>query len=247
MGIGFAIPMSMAKTVMEDIVTKGKVIRGWIGVSVQNITASMRTVLNLGSRKGVLVSDVFKSQPADKAGIRRGDVILSISGNDVANANELSLAVSTLKPGSKVPAVIFRSGREMTLQITVEQRSEAAVSKLGSKTPEQPVPPKEANKSEKRFGLTLFDLTPELRNRYGIPGNLTGLVITSVDQSLTDARASLQEGDVIEQVKVKDRDYQPVVSIGQFDAVTKNVKKGDSVLLVVVHKSVSLFIGFTVQ
>jgi serine protease Do len=247
MGIGFAIPISMAKTVMEDILKNGKVVRGWIGVSVQNITQSMQTALNLGSRKGVLVSDVFKGQPADRAGMRRGDVIMSIAGKNVTNANELSLTVSTLKPGTKAPIVVFRNGRDLPLQIIVEQRSEATVSRLGTRTPEQPATPQERNKTEKRFGLTLFDLTQDLRTRYGIPGNVAGLVVTAVDQSLTDARASLQEGDVVEQVKVKDKDYQPVASIGQFDAITKNVKKGDSVLLVVLRKSASVFVGFTVQ
>ncbi len=247
MGIGFAIPISMAKSVMKDIITKGKVVRGWIGVGIQNVNKAMRPTLNLGSRKGVLVSDVFKGQPADKAGIKRGDVITSIAGKNVENANQLRNTVAELKPGSKAPVVLVRNGKEMTVELAIEERSEKMLSRLEKGGQEKPGPHEGRNKSEQRFGLTLSDPTPELRSKYDIPDNARGVVITEVSQSLTDARASLQEGDVIEQVKVKDKDYQAVESMKQFDEITKNIKKEESMLLVVVRKSASLFIGFTVH
>ncbi len=247
MGIGFAIPISMAKTVMDAILTKGKVVRGWIGISIQDLNEVMKTTLNVGSRKGVLISDVFKGQPADKAGIKRGDVITAIAGKNIENANQLRNYVAELKPGSKVPAALLRNGKEVVLQLTVEERTEKVVSASGKEGEGQPGTREGSDKSEARFGLTLSDLTQSLRSKYDLADNVKGVLIIAVDRSLGDVRASLREGDVIEQVKVRDKDYQTVESVRQFDEIAKTVKKGDSMLLVVVRKSASLFIGFVVH
>jgi|WetSurMetagenome_2_1015567.scaffolds.fasta_scaffold00656_8 serine protease Do len=242
MGIGFAIPISMAKSVMDDIIKTGKVTRGWIGVSIQDPNKAMREALNLGSRKGVLVGDVYKGQPAEKAGIKRGDVILSVGGKPTENSNELRNFVAELQPGAKVPFVVLRNGKEMTLELTVAERSEKTVAGLSEKS--KAAPTESNGASEKRLGLSLADLTQALRAKYHIDAQEKGVVVLETPPTLTDSRATLREGDVIEQVKVKDRDFANVESLKQLDEVTRHVKKGDSVLLLVVRGAMSLYVGF---
>jgi serine protease Do len=245
MGIGFAVPMSMAKTVMEELIKTGKVTRGWIGVSIQDINKAMQEALNLGSRKGVLIGDVYKGQPADKAGIKRGDIILSISGQNTENANQLRNLVAQLQPGSKVPVVAFRNGKELRLEMTVGERSEKMISELnGTKSGKAPSEEKKSS-PEQRLGLSLSDITPDLREKYKILGHEKGAVIVDVPASLSDARAQLQEGDIIQQIKVKDKDYQSVESVKDINELTKNLRKGDSVILVVAREGATYFIGFT--
>jgi serine protease Do len=246
MGVGFAIPVSMAKKVMEDLITKGKVVRGWIGVSIQEMNEPLRVTLNLGERKGALVSDVFKNQPADKAGMRRGDVVIAVAGKNIENPNQLRNYVAELQPGSKVHVTVIRGGREMSLHLSVEERSDKMMPKPEKETPQKTGLPEGVIRSEKRFGLSLSDQTPSLRARYGIRWGVEGIVVTGTDNSLADARASFQEGDVVQQVKTRDKDYQTVGTITLFDEALKNAKKGDPITLVAVRKSSSLFIGFNV-
>ncbi len=244
MGIGFAIPINMAQKVMDDLIHKGKVTRGWIGISIQNINEATREALGLKERKGVLVADVYKGQPADKAGIRRGDVIVSVGGKDVDNPNQLRNTVADLSPDKAVPVVIIRNGKEQTLSITPRERNEkeiAALSRPESKKAEEAASPEK----EKRLGFSVANITVELRKKYGIDEKTRGVVIETVDQMLADARAGLKEGDVIEQVKVKNSDFQTVTTVKEFDAVAKGLKKGDSIMLLVARGETTFFIAFT--
>ena len=243
MGIGFAVPISMAKMVMNDLIKTGKVTRGWIGVSIQNMNKSMKEALNLGNRGGVLVGDVYKGQPAEKAGIKRGDVILSINGKNTDNANTLRNYVAELTPGSKVPVILFRNGKEMTLEMTITERNEKTISKLSEAGAPKAATEEKKNK-ETRLGMSLSDLTPDLRAHYKISEDKKGVLILEVPQTIIDARAELKEGDLIEQIKVKDKDYQNVESVKQLNESTKNLRAGDSMILVVARGTETFFIGF---
>jgi serine protease Do len=215
-------------------------------VSIQEMNEPLRVTLNLGERKGALVSDVFKNQPADKAGMRRGDVVIAVAGKNIENPNQLRNYVAELQPGSKVHVTVIRGGREMSLHLSVEERSDKMMPKPEKETPQKTGLPEGVIRSEKRFGLSLSDQTPSLRARYGIRWGVEGIVVTGTDNSLADARASFQEGDVVQQVKTRDKDYQTVGTITLFDEALKNAKKGDPITLVAVRKSSSLFIGFNV-
>jgi len=170
-----AIPISMARRVMEDIIYNGKVTRGWLGVQIQDVNEAMRGALGLGARKGVLIADVFKDQPADKAGIRRGDVVLSVDGKPVETSNDLKNTVANIAPGTKTPVVVFRNGKEVTLTVVLNERNEASVNKLGS-----PGKEKEAEgrgESGQQLGLSVSNITDELRQQYNLPEGASGVVV----------------------------------------------------------------------
>ncbi len=246
MGIGFAVPMSMAYSVMQDLIKTGKVTRGWIGVSIQDLNKAMREALNLGSRKGVLIGEVYKGQPADNAGIKRGDVVLSIQGKNTENANELRNLVALIPPGSKVPVVILRNGKELTLQLTVEERSEKMISKLNGTKGDKNSQEENKKETNQRLGLSLSNITPDLRNKYNISDRDNGVVVLETPSMFGDSQAELKEGDIIEQIKVKDKDFQSIQSLKQLDEITKNLKKGDSVLLSVKRGSTLFYLAFSI-
>jgi serine protease Do len=239
MGIGMAIPINMAKKAMEDIIYQGKVTRGWLGVQIQDVNEAMRNSLGLGERKGVLIGDVFKDQPADKAGIKRGDVVLSIDSRPVTNSNELRNTVATLSPGKKFPVVVFRGGKEVTLSVMLVERDEGKINNLSSGG--GPSSNGEGAADEmKKWGIQASALTEALRQQYSIDSDISGVVVTSVDQSSQAFTEGIQEGDVIEEIN-----KTPISSIKDFSKALKSVKNGDNVMLLIRRGESTLYIAFT--
>jgi len=123
MGIGFAIPINMAKRIMEDLIYYGSVERGWIGVSIQDIDPATREAMELGEIRGVLVNDVRKNQPAEKAGVKRGDFIISVDGKNIIETNQFRIVISSLRPGKQVPLTIMRNGKQFELKLRIGSRN----------------------------------------------------------------------------------------------------------------------------
>jgi serine protease Do len=241
MGIGMAIPINMAKKAMEDIIFEGKVTRGWLGVQIQDVNEAMRNSLGLGERKGVLISDVFKDQPADKAGIKRGDVVLSIDGRPVTNSNELRNTVATLSPGKKTPVAVFRNGKEMTLSVVLVERDEGKITNLSSGG--GPSQGSEGTADEmKKWGVQAGALTDALRQQYSIDSDVNGVVLTSVDQASQAAAEGIQEGDVIEEIN-----KTPITSVKDFTKALKTIKNGDNVMFLIRRGESTLYTAFTAK
>src|SRR5690606_5716805 len=154
MGIGFAIPVNLARNIMESLIKTGKVTRGWLGVSIQPISPEMAKVLGLSQRRGALVGDVLSGGPAEKAGLRRGDVILEIQGEERKDANDLMNRIALIPPGTGTAMSIFRGGKNIGIKAKVAKREE--------ERPEQPASEPEENGVTK-LGLDVADLTPEVR------------------------------------------------------------------------------------
>jgi serine protease Do len=243
MGIGFAIPLSMARKIMEQILFKGEVTRGWIGVSIQDIDQATRDALNLGSREGVLVGDVFKGQPADKAGVKRGDIVLYIDGRQVRSGNELRNLVAAIEPGKKAPIKVWRNGREIELQITIEKRNEKN-SEMPSGGGKGGEPGKQKEKGFAQLGFGVANLTPAIREKYRLPDSLRGVVVVKVDEATGAAAEMLREGDVIEQVKLKESEFAPVENVDQFSKAITGIKKDDAVMLLIFREGASFYIAF---
>ncbi|UCF88355.1 MAG: PDZ domain-containing protein, partial [bacterium] len=152
-GIGFAIPINLAKAIVSQLEEKGSVTRAWLGVLIQQITPEIQESLELKTREGALVADVVPDGPAAKAGIQRGDVIVRFNGQEVESQHELPTMVAYLPVGSEVKVVVLRDGKEKTIQVTLEEMTDEAVASG---------PAAEDKKVKEEIGFTAQDLTPEI-------------------------------------------------------------------------------------
>ncbi len=215
-GIGFAIPINMARHVMEQIVAHGKVIRGYLGVSIQNVTPDMARAFGLSQGGGALVASVSPGGPANKAGVQRGDIILGLNGKGVTDASDLSLRVSEMTPGETARLSVYRNGH--TQQIGVKlgvfpQNGQMAVGGQGS--------------GAALPGLSVQDLNSGLAQQLGLPPGTKGVVVTSVDPSSAAAIAGVQHGDVILQV-----DHMTVDNVQEYNKAIAG-KSNQPVLLLI--------------
>ncbi len=224
-GIGFAIPSNMARTVVEQLISKGKVRRGQLGVNVQAVTADIAASLGMKEARGVIVSNVQEGSAAARAGIKRGDVITSINGNPVNEPNTLRNTVAATAPGTEVALTIMREGREQELRVTLGELESDAPKEGG-----QEGPGGEEGGERGKLGLGVTPLTPELAARLELPADASGLVVMSVDPTGPAADAGLQQGDLIEQAN-----GQPVRSNEELRAAIKQA--GERPLLLLVNRA----------
>ena len=224
-GIGFAIPVSTAKALLPELSTKGSVTRGYLGVNIQNITEDLVKSLSLKSDKGALVSEVAEGSPADKAGVKRGDVILAFNGKEIKDSHELASTVAATPIDKEVPLRIVRDGRETTLRVKVAM--------LDSKEPGN-TPAEEA--SQGKWGLQLQDLTPELSRQLGARSE-HGVVVADVQPGSPAENASVQKGDVILEVN-----RQPVKGVADMKEKIEKSHTKDSLLLLVQRGGSNLYL-----
>jgi serine protease Do len=200
-GVGFAIPINMARNVMDQIVEHGKVIRGFLGVSIQGVDPDMAKAFGLTHGGGALIGDVSADSPAAKAGLQRGDIVLALNGQPVNGPDDLSVTVSELPPGTLVHLKVFRNGQEQTIDATLGEYPETASAK--------------AEKSEVApaglKGMQVQNLTPDIARQLQLPSTVLGVVVSEVEPSSAAAEAGLQRGDVIQEVNRK-----PVRNIEQY-------------------------------
>jgi serine protease Do len=191
MGVGFSVPVNIARKVMEIIREKGKVVRGWLGVAIQPLTKEMAESMGLPSEKGALIGQVFDDSPAKAAGLEAGDVVVEWDGEAVEGPAELQNAVAWTAPDTTVSAVVLRDGKKKTVKVTVTTRTEE-VAAVGGRTAPAPGKPAEI----KDLGIEVSGVTPEAAERYGYePGQ--GVLIAKVEPGSVAARANLQEGMLI--------------------------------------------------
>jgi serine protease Do len=229
MGIGFAIPSEMAKPIVAALLAHGKVIRGYLGISIQDVTPELAAALKLSGTSGVLVSGVTPDTPAAKAGITRGDVILKINGESMTSSSQLRNVVAAAGRGAKVKLEISRAGKTMTLTADLGELPAG----LGGAT-SNPAPTESGPGTVS--GLTLAPLTPDARSQYNIPASVaSGLVITGIQPDSPAGMAGLRPGDVVLEVNRKN-----VTSVDQFKSEWKKSK--DQVLLLVQRGDGTMFL-----
>ena len=192
-GIGFAIPISMARKISADLIRDGEVTRGWLGVSIQPLDPVLAEALGVKDKRGALVGGVIPGGPAEKAGIRRGDVITRIGGVEIRDANELLNHIALLVPGKWVEIGLIREGKPLVFKSKITRRDDRRVARLDEKKDE-------ADARIAALGLSLEDLSSQIRNDYGIASGVTGVVVTAVDPDSRADEAGLQEGDVLAEV-----------------------------------------------
>jgi serine protease Do len=224
-GIGFAIPSNMTRTVSEQLINKGRVRRGQLGVVVQAVTEDIAQSLGLKETRGVIVGSVQKGSAAERAGIKQGDVITGFNGNAVNDANELRNLVAATQPGTDAQVTILRDGREQQLSVTLGELSAQGAAGRDDGGEGGGDGQSEGGK----LGVGVTPLTPELATRLRLPADKEGLVVTEVDPSGPAADAGVQQGDLIEQAN-----RQPVKSVEDLRAAIQNA--GDRPLLLLVTR-----------
>jgi serine protease Do len=246
MGIGFAIPINMAIRVMKDLVYDGKVTRGWIGVSVQPLDHATRDALGLGDIDGgVLVGDVFAGHPAAVAGMRRGDVILSVGGHHVSMPNDLRNVVATLSPDSTVTVVVIRDGTPLTLRVTVVERTPERIngSRPRSRGPAAAPEPQRQKVTVGRLGIAISNITTTDRRQYAIPPDTKGAIILNLVAS-SPLFGELREGDVIRELKSSGKQPRTVDSAEQLLAAIYEIADGEGVLVLVERRGSTFYASF---
>ena len=238
MGIGFSIPINMARQVMDALIKHGKVVRGYLGVVIQDIDKELAEALGVRPREGVLIANVGPESPADKAGIKQQDIVTHFNGRAVKTSNELRNAVAGIQPGNKVPVKLLRNGKSMVVRVTIGEQPEnmrAAIEGQGS-PPSLDSPGGGGGRPETSLGMTLENLTPALARRLGYR-NRGGVIISQVAPNGPAADKGLRRGSLIERVNSK-----KIRNVQNFRTQVNKVKKGESILMLVRFRQTTRFV-----
>lgn len=228
--IAFAIPSNTARYVSQQLREKGKVTRGYIGVSIQEVTQELAKGLGLKEPRGALVGDVVQGGPADRGGIRRGDVIVAFAEKPIQTANDLPLTVANTPVSRTVPVTVIREGKEMTLQVQVQELKDEEKKEKKEQEKEKAPQPKD------ELGVEVTDITEALQKRLDLKEK-TGVVVVKVRSGSPSSRAGIEQGDVILSVNRKQ-----VSNVKEFRAAVEGSKKGQPLLLLVQREGVSRFL-----
>lgn len=223
-GIGFAVPTNMAKSVMDSLISKGKVIRGWLGVTVQSLTPELAQQFNLEEDRGALVGDVVEGGPAEQSGIQRGDVIVAYEGKKIEEPYQLRNMVANTPPGQEVEISIIRDNKKQTKKVVI------------SEIPAEIQMPAKGEYNNLLRGVSVRNLTPEIYNQLNLPKRLRGVVVTEVAADSPAARVLFQ-GDVIQEIN-----RNKIDNIDDYQEVVSRIKPGQDILLLIFRGGSSLFV-----
>jgi serine protease Do len=223
-GIGFAIPINMAKSVMPQLKEKGKVVRGWLGVTIQVVTQEIKEQFGLKTEEGALIGEVTKDSPADKGGLKRGDVIINFDGRKVKVMNALPAMVAETPVGKEVEILIIRKGKEKRLTITIGELEEDT--RVAATIP----------KIEESFGMSVQELTPEIAESLSLKGE-KGVVISGVKKGSPASDAGLQRGDLIQEIE-----HEPIENLSDYKRIMKESSSKKQILIVIKHRGHSRYV-----
>ncbi len=218
-GIGFAIPINLARNVMEQLINEGKVVRGWLGVLIANVDEDLAMGFGLESTNGALVSDVVDGSPAEKAGLKDGDIILKVDDKDITSSDHLTMIIGSKMPDEKVKLKVWRDNKMKDITVTLGERDLDKLASGGSSS-------QKANEEiETHLGIEVQNLTPELRNRYRLTEDDQGVLVVDVESGSEASKKGIRPGFLIlavNRVTVKD--------VGDFNKQLKGLEPGDIVL-----------------
>ena len=231
-GIGFAIPINMTKNVVSQLRNGGKVVRGWIGVYVQRVTPEIAESLDLDDDGGALVADITAGGPADKAGVKRGDIIVEVNGNKIDEMPELPKIVASYAPGTKTRLKVIRNGKEKVLNLKLEELPDQ-VTQNSRQSPK--------NEVEQNLGLIVQEITPEVKRKLDIEYS-SGVVITDVRGNSLASEAGLLRGDVILEINKKQ-----IATLDNYRKAVDSVKEGQNILFLVKRGSNTIYVALKAE
>ena len=226
-GIGFAIPSSTAKGVIAQLREKGKVVRGWLGVSIQMVTPELAPSFGLKEARGAIVADVVKGSPPEKAGIEQGDVVLAFDGKDVKSSNDLPWIVAETPVGKTVNVKLIRQGKELDVKVTIVEMTEQRQAL-------------QAGKIKNVFGFTVDNVKPEWRRQFDLTAK-AGVVVTQVETDSLADDAGIEPGDVIGEVNKK-----VIKDLNDFKTAMAQVKSNESVVFLLSRDDQSYYVSIAV-
>jgi serine protease Do len=215
-GIGFAIPINLARDVIDQLKQNGEVVRGWLGVGIQPLSKEMAEYYNIKNGKGVMVAEVFPGDPADKAGIKPKDIILAINGNSVDSSRSLTRMIAAIGVGETASIKLLRSGAELVLTAKIAKREDDKL--YAGQTRQEPV---------EDLGIRVSDITPEIARQFNLR-ETDGVVVTNIAPGSKAEEAEIQIGDVIKEVN-----HIEVANAADFEAIVDKIGEGDTVQLFV--------------
>lgn len=229
-GIGFSIPAEMVSRVVRQLVSQGRVVRGWLGVGIQSLTKELAEQFGVKEGQGVLINEVYQNDPAHLAGIKPGDIILTVNNSPVDTPNQLSRLVAKVEPGEKADIRVLRDGQELTYSVLlVEKHDQAIVISLPTQ------------KTELKLGLDVQALTAALAEQFELQ-ETSGVLVSSVERGGLAHSEGIQEGDLITEVN-----RQPVRTVTEFSETVGKIKTGQTVLLRIIRKAKAFFIVLKTQ
>ena len=227
-GIGFAIPSNMAKRIYGELLAKGRVTRGWLGVSIQPLTPELARSFGAKESRGVLVSDVMRDSPAARAGLQTGDILLEFDGKKLEGPGDLQRAVGLAPPGTTARTRVWRDRGEKTLDL-----------KIGDAPDEREVAAR-GSRGRSLLGLDVRPITPDVARQLNLRST-EGVVVAAVEDGSAASDAGVQRGDVIREVN-----RERVVGLPDFERLTRNLKPGDRLTVLLQRGPMSLYVAFTI-
>jgi serine protease Do len=227
-GIGFAIPSSMARKIYTELRDKGRVTRGWLGVSIQPLTPELAREFGARDGKGVLVNEVVPDSPAAKAGLQRGDILLEFDGKKLEDPGDLRRAVGLFAPDQLTKLKVWRDQKETMLEV-----------KVGQAPDEREAQERPGGAPRSLLGLEVRPITPEIAQRFSLK-SAEGVFVARVEDGSSAAEAGVQRGDIVRQINRKS-----VRSMADFERLTRNVKEGDRLTVLLQRGATSLYVAFT--
>ena len=213
-GIGFAIPINMAKDIVVQLKTKGEVTRGWLGVGIQDLTPELAEYYKVDRKKGVLVTHVFEGDPADRGGIKVNDIVVAVNGEPVNSSRDLSRKIAGLGVGKKTMITVWRDGKEKTIAIETAKRDDQEM--VARKEPE----------TKGELGLRVRNLDAEMASRLGYSEGEKGVLVVEVQSGSKAENAGIQQGDLIKEINRK-----AVATVSQFSKQMDRIEKGETIRL----------------
>jgi len=211
-GIGFAIPINLAKNIVDQLKTSGEVIRGWLGVGIQNISKQVAEYYGIKSKKGVLVTEVFPDDPADKAGIEPQDIILSINGIEVGTSREITSMIADLGVGETVKIKALRNGKTRTFSVKIAKREETRISARSIHKEKQT-----------ELGISVENVTPEIARRFNLK-NAKGVIVSAVEPDSKANEAGVRKLDIIKEIN-----HKSIATVSDLNKVISEIKKDEPI------------------